>query len=171
MYDCGKDCLILVPFRLPQMSCFTLSLKCFSSDSDNWRPEVGIGPCFSSPTGQGQIQSYLHSRFPPSSFVLPSFAWFYVFFSTGQVLLSALGWCSVCTSVSEGVFLMYPWGEVYSMSSYSTNLFSKTKSLLTTCKLLYLFVTSKMMMPTLQNYIRIKWATVEDSDCQKWHRH
>ena len=51
------------------------------------------------------------------------------------------------------------------------HLFSKTTSLLTTCKLLYLFVTSKMMMPVLQNYIRIKWATVEDSDCQKWHRH
>ena len=27
----------------------------------------------------------------------------------GQVLLSTLGWCSACTSVSEGVFLMYPW--------------------------------------------------------------
>ena len=35
MYGCGKDCLILIPFRLPQISCFTLSLKCFSSDSDN----------------------------------------------------------------------------------------------------------------------------------------
>jgi len=43
MYGCGKDCLILVPFRLPQISCFTFSLKCFSSDSDNC-PDVGIGP-------------------------------------------------------------------------------------------------------------------------------
>ena len=34
--------LILIPFRLPQISCFTLSLKCFSSDSDNC-PDVGIG--------------------------------------------------------------------------------------------------------------------------------
>ena len=33
-HGCGKDCLILIPFRLPQISCFTLSLKCFSSDSD-----------------------------------------------------------------------------------------------------------------------------------------
>ena len=41
MYDCGKDCLILIPFRLPQVSCFTLSLKYFSSDSDNC-PDVGI---------------------------------------------------------------------------------------------------------------------------------
>ena len=35
MYGCGKDCLILIPFRLPHISCFTLSLKCFFSDSDN----------------------------------------------------------------------------------------------------------------------------------------
>jgi len=41
MYGCGKDCLILIPFRLPQISCFTLGLKCFSFDSDNC-PDVGI---------------------------------------------------------------------------------------------------------------------------------
>ena len=34
---------ILIPFRPPEISCFTLSLKCFSSDSDN-RPDVGIRP-------------------------------------------------------------------------------------------------------------------------------
>ena len=38
-----QGCLILIPFRLPQISCFTLSLKCFTSDSDNC-PDVGIGP-------------------------------------------------------------------------------------------------------------------------------
>ena len=48
MYGCGKDCLILIPFRLPQISCFTLSLKCFSSDSDNC-PDVGIGPLLQFP--------------------------------------------------------------------------------------------------------------------------
>ena len=42
VYGCGKDCLILIPFKLPQISCFTLSLKLFSSDSDNC-PTVGIG--------------------------------------------------------------------------------------------------------------------------------
>ena len=36
---------------------------------------------------------------PPSSFVLPSFVWFQILFSIGQVLLSALSWCSACTSV------------------------------------------------------------------------
>ena len=40
---CGRDCFILIPFRLPQISCFTLSLKRFTSDSDNC-PDVGIGP-------------------------------------------------------------------------------------------------------------------------------
>ena len=39
---CGKDYLILIPFRLPQISCFTRSLKCFSSDSDNYSA-VGVG--------------------------------------------------------------------------------------------------------------------------------
>ena len=51
MYGWGKDYLILIPFSLPQIICFSLSLKYFSSDSDNcpevmWRSD----PCFSSPT-------------------------------------------------------------------------------------------------------------------------
>ena len=58
--------------------------------------------------------------FLPSSFVLLSFAGFYIFFSIGQVLLSALSWCSACTSVSEGVLLMYPWREMHSTSSYTS---------------------------------------------------
>ena len=49
---------------------------------------------------------------PPGSFILQSFAWFYVFFSTGQVLLSTLSWCSACTSVSEGILLLYLWRDV-----------------------------------------------------------
>ena len=48
MYSCDKYCLILIPFRLLQISCFTFSLKCFSSDSDN-RPSVGIGPLLQFP--------------------------------------------------------------------------------------------------------------------------
>ena len=47
MYGCSKDC---IPFRLPQISCFTLSLECFSSDSV--APMWGSGPCFSFPKGQ-----------------------------------------------------------------------------------------------------------------------
>ena len=86
----------------------------------------GSDPCFSSPTLQGQVQSYLQSFSPSRSFILPSFAWFYIFFSTGQALLSALSWCFACTSVSEGVFLIYLWREMYSTSTYSsTILFSE----------------------------------------------
>ena len=48
MYGCGKDCLILIPFRVAQISCFTLSLKYFSSASDNC-PDVGIGPLLQFP--------------------------------------------------------------------------------------------------------------------------
>ena len=116
----GKDCLILIPFRLPQISCFTLNLKCFSSDSDNC-PAVGIGFLLQFPC-QLRVGPVLLILlfFPPSFFVLLSFVWFYVFFSTGQVLLSALSWCSACTSVSEGVSLMYLWREMYSMFTYSS---------------------------------------------------
>jgi len=58
--------------------------------------------------------------FPPTSSILPSFAWLYIFFPTGQVLLSALSWYSACTSLSEGVFPMYPWREIHSTSTYSS---------------------------------------------------
>ena len=48
MQSCGQDYLILIPFRLPQICCFTLSLKCFSSDSDNY-PNVVTGPLLQFP--------------------------------------------------------------------------------------------------------------------------
>ena len=122
MYDCVKDCLILIPFRLPQISCFTLSLKCFCSDSDNC-PDMEIGRLASvPPPTEGRSSPSNTPVLPPGSFVLPSFAWFYISFSSGQVLRPALSWCPACASVSEGVFLMYPWGEMYSMSTYSSSI-------------------------------------------------
>ena len=122
MYGCGKDCLILIPLRLPQISCFTLSLKCFSSDSDNC-PDVGIRPLlqFPHPPRVGPVLLTLLC-FSPSSFILPSFAWFYVFCFAGQLLLSTLSWCPECTSVSEHVFLIYPWREMYFTSTYSSTI-------------------------------------------------
>ena len=48
MYRGSKDCLILIPFKLPQISCLTLSLKCFSSDSNNCS-DVGIVPLLQFP--------------------------------------------------------------------------------------------------------------------------
>ena len=41
----------------------------------------------------------------PTSFVLLSFLWVYIFFSAGQVLVSTLSWCSAGTSVSK----VYSW--------------------------------------------------------------
>ena len=123
MYGCGKDCLILIPFRLPQISCFILSLKCFSSYTDNC-PAVGIRPLLQVPHT---------SRAGP---VLPTLLFFPLVLLSYRVLhgsiysfplvryscqLSAeICRCSACTSVSEGVFLMYPWREMYSMSTYSS---------------------------------------------------
>ena len=69
-YGCGKDCLILIPFRLPQISCFTLSLKWFSSDSDNC-PTVGIGPLlqFPHPPRAGPVLlTLLFSPLVPSAY-------------------------------------------------------------------------------------------------------
>ena len=75
----------------------------------------GLDCYFSSPPGESRCSPTNTPVFSPSSFILPSFVWFYIFFSTGQVLLSILSWCSACTSVSEGVFLMYPCREIYSI--------------------------------------------------------
>ena len=61
---------ILIPFRPPEISCFTLSLKCFSSDSDN-RPDVGIRPLlpFPHPPRAGPVLlTLLFSPLVPSSY-------------------------------------------------------------------------------------------------------
>ena len=52
--------------------------------------------------------------------------WVYIFFSVSQVLLSSLSWCSACISVSEGVFLLYPWREMHPTSTYSSSILSYT---------------------------------------------
>ena len=56
MHGFRKNCLILISFSLPQISCFTLSLKYFSSDSDNC-PKVGTGPLlpFPHPSRTGPV--------------------------------------------------------------------------------------------------------------------
>ena len=74
IYGCSKDCLILILFMLPQINCFTLSLKCFSSDSDNC-PNVGIRPNVSVPPpakGRPSLLTLLFFPLVPSSYqVLP----------------------------------------------------------------------------------------------------
>ena len=80
----------------------------------------GWTPASVTPSTEGRSSPTNTSISPTSSFVLPTSEWYYIFFSSGQVLLSALSWCSECTSVSECVFLMYPWREMYSTSTYSS---------------------------------------------------
>ena len=86
-------------------------------------PQCGdLTPASVPPPTEGRSSPTNTLVFPPGSFVLPSFVWFYIFFSTGQVLLSTLSWCSAFTSVSEGVFLIYLWREMYSTSTYSSTI-------------------------------------------------
>ena len=97
-----------------------------------WRSD----PCSNSPPTKGKSSLTNTPVFPPSSFILLSFAWFYIFFPTGQVLpLLSAG--VACTSVSEVVFLMYPWRKTYSTSMNSSALlFSLTSLLFTGCPFL-----------------------------------
>ena len=60
---------VLIPSRLPQISCFTLSLKCFSSNPDNC-PNVGIRPLLQFPHCRGQVQSCFPPLVPSSYRVL-----------------------------------------------------------------------------------------------------
>ena len=80
----------------------------------------GSDPCFTSPPAKDRSSPTNTPVSPASCFVLLSFVWFYMFFSTSQILLPALSWCSACISVSKGIFLMYPWREMYTMSTYSS---------------------------------------------------
>ena len=121
MYGCGKDCLIFIPFGLPQISWFPLSLKCFSSDSANC-PDVEIGPLLQFPHLPRAGPVLLTLLFCPQFLHPTKFCMDIYIFSAAQVLLSTLSWCSGCTSVSEGEFLMYPWREMYSTSTYSSDI-------------------------------------------------
>ena len=63
-----------IPFRLPKSSCFTLSLKCFPSDSENC-PQCGDQtPALVSPPTEGRSSPTDTPVSPPNSLVLPSFA-------------------------------------------------------------------------------------------------
>ena len=72
------------------------------------------------PPAEGRSSPTNTPVFPRSSFVLLSFAWFYMFFSAGQVLLATPSWCSACTSVSKDAFLMGLWREMHSTSTCSS---------------------------------------------------
>ena len=128
-------------------------------------PMCGSDPCFSSPPTEGRSSPSNTPVSPPSFFILPSFAWVYIFLSTGQVLLSAFRWCSVCTSVSEAIFLTYSWREMYSMSTYSSAILFSPNSAL------YEWVmsefqpffqrTSKRILPRRKQFKKWKWMLLK----------
>ena len=134
MYGCSKDCLILIPFRLPQISCFTLSLKCFSSDSDNC-PNVGIRPLlqFSHSLRAGPVlltllfyPLFLH----PTEFYLVLYI---LFHWSGTPFHSQLVFhMHFCIWRCIPHVSVEPWREMYSTSTYSSAiLFSQYLSFLT----------------------------------------
>ena len=119
LHGCGKNYLILIPFRLPQISCFTHILKCFSSDSDNC-PDVGIRPLpqFPHPPRAGLV--LLTLLFLPLVPCPTKFC----------MVLDVLFCCSGTpvrsqpyTVMSEGVFVICPWREMYSTSTHSSAIF------------------------------------------------
>ena len=109
MYCCGKDCLIQIPFRLPQINCYTLNLRRFSSDSDSC-PDVEIVPLLQfphPPRASPVLLILLFSLLVPSSYRFlhgPVYSFPLVRYSAG-VQLSTLSWCSACISLTEGVFI------------------------------------------------------------------
>ena len=129
--------------RLPQISWFILSLNCFSSDPNNYS-NVGSGNLlqFSHPPRAGSdLLTLLFFPLVPSSYQV---LWFYTFFSTGQVLLSALSWCSASTSVSEDVFLMCPRREVYSSCNYHSAILFISTFWLLEIRLLWTFMCTSL---------------------------
>ena len=94
MYGISKDCLILIPFRLPQISCFTLSLKSFSSESDNC-PDVGIGPLLQLPHWPRAGPVLLTLLFPPCFLPLTEFCMglYMLFLWSGTPVHSQLVFC------------------------------------------------------------------------------
>ena len=130
MYGGSKDCMILIPFRLSQISCFTFSLRSFSSDP-SYCPDVGIGALLQFPhllRASPVLLTLLFFSLVPTSYRVLHDTMYS--FPNGQVLLPTLGWCSASTSVSEGGFLMYLWREMYSISACISTMFLHDPSFL-----------------------------------------
>ena len=129
MYACGKDCLILIPFRPPQISCFTLSLKCFSSDSDSC-PDVGIGPLLQVPcllrAGPCLLILLFFPLVPLSYRVLHGSIYSFLLVRYSCLLSAGVLHALLCLKV-------YPWcihGERYTTSTYSSDILFSFNSFL-----------------------------------------
>ena len=68
-----------------------VSLSAISPLTQIIAPVWSWDPCYSSPPHQGRSSPTNTPVFPPSSFILASFVWVFIFFSTGQYpLMSSL---------------------------------------------------------------------------------
>ena len=109
------------------------------------------------PPTEGRSCSTNPPIFPPSSICsIYIYAWAYILFYAGQVLLSALSWCSACTSVSEAVFLMYPWREMYSMSTYSSTILFSPLTILVLMAFLYVIIAQKSLLYQKKHFFKYK---------------
>ena len=118
MYSCGKDCLILISFRLPQISSFTLSLKCFSSDSDNCLDHT---PASVPPPAKGRSCPTNNPVFHPSSFIPTEFCMvlYICFHWSGTPVHSQLVFCMLFCVLRRIPDVSI---EIYSMSTYSSTI-------------------------------------------------
>ena len=89
-YGCSKDCLIRIHLG-GHRSAVSLSALNVSPLTQTIVLMWGSDPGFSSPPVEGRSSPTNTPVFLPSSLVLPSFAWFYIFFSASQVLLFTAG--------------------------------------------------------------------------------
>ena len=99
------------------------SLKYFPCVSNDYF-NLGIWPLLQFPSPQVQVQSCSFSSFPLPSFVLLSFGSIYSFPVVRDSCL--LSGSVLRDSASEGVFLMYPWREMYCTSGYSVAILSSS---------------------------------------------
>ena len=105
--------------------CAYIKLKTILIFCPKQLPDMGMGPLLQFPHSPRAGPVYF---FPTTFFILPRFGWFCIFFSSGQVFLPAVSWCSARSPVSEGVFLIYLWREMYSTSTYSSATFRLLKN-------------------------------------------
>ena len=148
-FSLHSDC-----YRSPSLSN---SLKCFPSVPTSCS-DVGISTLVQLPKPPGADWfCSLSSSVSLPSFILPSFAWICVVLSDGQGLLLALSWCSVRSSASEDVFLMHPWREMYSTSTYSSAILSPLGTFLK-CECLVLTYLNSTEFCQILIFSSKKWA-------------
>ena len=103
------------------------SIKCFPSVPvyfpvrEGVSPNSGISPLLQLPCPGVQVLSrFLSSSFSLLFSVLLSYPGIFIILSNVQGLLLVYSWCSVRIVASVDVFLMHPWREMNSTSSYSS---------------------------------------------------